>query len=114
MAPPRASKRSQRPEPAEKKRIRVVQYVSIIGFDWRQRRILAGIGLRRPGTSRVLPDTPSVRGMIAKIPHLVRIEELGEAPASAAPGKAAGRPKSKPTGEPRSKAGAPAGKGTTS
>ncbi len=59
-----------------KKTIRVRQVRSGIGFKFNQRQILAGLGLSRPGRSVVLEDSPSVRGMCAKIPHLVVIDEM--------------------------------------
>jgi large subunit ribosomal protein L30 len=40
-----------------------------------QRRTLIGLGLNKMHRTRELEDTPSVRGMIAKIPHLVEIVE---------------------------------------
>ncbi|WP_106161087.1 50S ribosomal protein L30 [Hasllibacter halocynthiae] len=40
-----------------------------------QRRILIGLGLNKMHRTRELEDTPSVRGMVAKIPHLVEIVE---------------------------------------
>ena len=40
-----------------------------------QRRTLVGLGLGRIGRTRELEDTPSVRGMVDAIPHLVRIVE---------------------------------------
>lgn len=44
-----------------------------------QRQTLVGLGLGRIRKTRELEDTPSVRGMVNKIPHLVRIvEERGE------------------------------------
>ena len=44
----------------------------------KQRRTLVGLGLNRMHRVRELEDTPSVRGMINKIPHLVKIlEEKG-------------------------------------
>ncbi|MFQ5514737.1 MAG: 50S ribosomal protein L30 [Myxococcota bacterium] len=58
-----------------KKTLRVRQVRSSIGFARDQRATLRGLGLRRPGTLRVLEDTPAVRGMIRKVSHLVRIEE---------------------------------------
>ncbi|SIS66272.1 50S ribosomal protein L30 [Phaeovulum vinaykumarii] len=43
-----------------------------------QRRTLIGLGLNKLNRTRELEDTPSVRGMVAKIPHLVEIiEERG-------------------------------------
>ena len=38
-----------------------------------QRATLVGLGLNRPGRTRTLEDTPSVRGMIAKVAHLVEV-----------------------------------------
>ena len=40
-----------------------------------QRAILTGLGLNKMNRTRVLQDTPSIRGMVAKVAHLVRIEE---------------------------------------
>ncbi len=40
-----------------------------------QRATLVGLGLNKVNRTRELPDTPAVRGMIAKIPHLVRVVE---------------------------------------
>jgi large subunit ribosomal protein L30 len=38
-----------------------------------QRATLIGLGLNRPGRTRTLEDTPSVRGMIAKVAHLIEV-----------------------------------------
>ena len=59
----------------EKKTIRVKQVRSGIGFPEPQKRVLRALGLEKLGRIRTLPDTPSVRGMVAKIPHLVEIVE---------------------------------------
>jgi large subunit ribosomal protein L30 len=56
-----------------KKEVTVVQTGSAIGRPERQRNTLLGLGLTRVGRTRVLEDTPSVRGMIAKVAHLVKI-----------------------------------------
>jgi large subunit ribosomal protein L30 len=56
-------------------RIRVKQVRSEIGYDRRQRANLRGLGLRRLHQVVDLPDTPAVRGMIAKVFHLVVVEE---------------------------------------
>jgi ribosomal protein L30 len=40
-----------------------------------QAQTLIGLGLTRQGRRRTLPDTPAVRGMIAKVQHLVRVVE---------------------------------------
>jgi large subunit ribosomal protein L30 len=43
-----------------------------------QRQQLIGLGLNKMHRTRELPDTPSIRGMVAKLPHLVEIiEERG-------------------------------------
>ena len=41
-----------------------------------QRQTLIGLGLNKIGRTRELEDTPSVRGMVDAIPHLVRIVEV--------------------------------------
>jgi large subunit ribosomal protein L30 len=40
-----------------------------------QRATLAGLGLNRVGRTSVLEDTPSIRGMIAKVAHMVEVVE---------------------------------------
>lgn len=57
------------------KKIRVRLVHSTIGRDKKQEKILSGLGLRKLYSERELVDTPSVRGIVAKIPHLVRIVE---------------------------------------
>ena len=57
--------------------ITIVQYVSGIACPVRQKRVLRSLGLRHPHHRVVRPDNPAVRGMVAAIPHLVRIEEGG-------------------------------------
>ena len=58
-----------------KRTIKVTQTGSPIGRPADQRATLIGLGLNKRHRSSVLEDTPSVRGMIAKVRHLVRIEE---------------------------------------
>jgi large subunit ribosomal protein L30 len=55
-------------------RIRVTQIGSPIGREKDQRATLKGLGLNKMGRSRELEDTPSVRGMVAKVQHLIRVE----------------------------------------
>jgi large subunit ribosomal protein L30 len=43
-----------------------------------QRETLIGLGLNKLRRTRVLDDTPSIRGMIRKVAHLVRVEEAHE------------------------------------
>ena len=59
----------------EGKRIRVTQIGSPIGRRKDQRATLIGLGLNKMHKTRRLEDTPAVRGMIAKVHHLVRVEE---------------------------------------
>ena len=58
--------------------IKVTQYRSGIDRPEKHKRILESLGLRRNQTSRIHEDTPVVRGMVAKIPHLVRIDPVEE------------------------------------
>lgn len=58
------------------KTLTVVQVASPIGRQKDQRATLIGLGLNKINRSRRLEDTPSVRGMIAKVSHLVRVEDV--------------------------------------
>jgi len=53
----------------------VTQVGSPIGRRNDQRATLIGLGLNKMHRTRELQDTPSVRGMVAKVAHLVRIEQ---------------------------------------
>ncbi len=57
-------------------RIRVTQIGSPIGRRSDQRQTLIGLGLNKMHRVRELEDTPAVRGMMAKVKHLVRVEEI--------------------------------------
>jgi large subunit ribosomal protein L30 len=58
------------------KKLSVRQRVSVIGRPHPQRRVIDGLGLRGPGSSVVVENTPSFRGMIKKVLHLVTVEEV--------------------------------------
>ena len=60
-----------------KKTLRVTQVCSPIGRQRDQRQTLIGLGLNKMHKTRELEDTPSVRGMINKISHLVRVDDAG-------------------------------------
>ena len=60
---------------AERKTLRVTQIASPIGRPKDQRATLIGLGLNKIERTRELEDTPSVRGMISKVSHLVRVED---------------------------------------
>ena len=60
-----------------KKTVRVTQTGSPIRRQADQRATLIGLGLNKMNKTRELEDTPSVRGMINKVKHLVRGEDAG-------------------------------------
>lgn len=60
---------------AAKKTIKVTQVVSSISRPKDQKATLVGLGLNKMHKTSVLEDTPSIRGMIRKVAHLVKVEE---------------------------------------
>jgi large subunit ribosomal protein L30 len=58
-----------------KKTIKIKQVGSPIRRQHDQRETLVGLGLNRVGRVNEVQDTPSARGMIAKVAHLVRVVE---------------------------------------
>jgi len=62
---------------AKKQTVTVTQIGSPIGRPKDQLQTLKGLGLNKMHRTRELEDTPSVRGMISKINHLVRVEDAG-------------------------------------
>ena len=58
-------------------RIRITWTKSGIGFSREQRRTVKALGFRRLNQTIEHEDTPSIRGMILKVRHLVRVEEEG-------------------------------------
>jgi large subunit ribosomal protein L30 len=59
-----------------KANLRVTQTRSTIGEQHAMRATIHGLGLKGPGTSVVVSNTPSFRGAIKKVIHLVRVEEI--------------------------------------
>ena len=59
-----------------KKTVIVKQTKSPIGREGSQRMTLIGLGLNKIGRTRELEDTPSVRGMINKVKHLIEVEKV--------------------------------------
>jgi large subunit ribosomal protein L30 len=57
-------------------KLRVTQTKSTIGEQHPMRVTLRGLGLRGPGSSVVVSNTPSFRGAIKKVIHLVSVEEV--------------------------------------
>ena len=55
--------------------LKVTLVKSAIGSKPKTRGTLRALGLRRINSSNVLPDRPEIRGMLARVPHLVSVEE---------------------------------------
>lgn len=83
-AAPKAEKPAAAPKaekPAAKKAtasgtVKVTQLVGTIARQRDQEATLIGLGLNKRHRSRVLKDTPEVRGMIYKVRHLVKVEKV--------------------------------------
>ena len=56
--------------------LKVRQIKSGIGFDKTQKATLRALGLGKIGRARLQPDNPQIRGMIAKVHHLVVFDEV--------------------------------------
>ncbi len=59
-------------------RLRVTQTRSAIGTKPKHRGTLRALGLRGIGQANELPDRPEIRGMLARVPHLVSVEEVAK------------------------------------
>ncbi len=59
---------------AKERRLRATWVRSAIGYDRRQRATLRGLGFRRLNETLELDDRPTIRGMLRKVRHLVRVE----------------------------------------
>ena len=57
--------------------LKVTQIKSTIGTKPKTRGTMRALGLRGIGQSNELPDRPEIRGMLRRVPHLVKIEEVG-------------------------------------
>ena len=57
-------------------KLKVTQVRSLIGIKPKQRGTLRALGLRGISQTREHDDNPVIRGMIAKVPHLITVEEL--------------------------------------
>ena len=60
------------------KALKVTQVKSNIGIKPKQRGTLRALGLRKIDQTVELPDRPDIRGMVANVPHLVRVEDRPE------------------------------------
>jgi large subunit ribosomal protein L30 len=63
---------------ADEKTITVKQVKSGIGTKPKTRGTLRALGLRKIGDTNTLPDRPEIRGMIARVPHLIQVAEGSE------------------------------------
>ena len=61
---------------AAEKKLKITQIKSGIGTPLDQKRTIRALGLKRMNDSVEQTDTPAVRGMIFKVQHLVKVEEL--------------------------------------
>ena len=66
-------------------RFKVTLKRSGIGRTESQRRTLVGLGLKKLHKSSILEDTPSIRGMLKKVKHLVEVERISEEEAAGYP-----------------------------
>jgi len=58
----------------ERRELRITLVRSLIGYPQRQRETAKGLGLRKINSQVVRPDRPEIRGMVAKVSHLVKVE----------------------------------------
>jgi large subunit ribosomal protein L30 len=56
--------------------LKVTQVKSTIGAKPKTRGTMRALGLRGIGQSNTLPDRPEIRGMIARVPHLITVDEV--------------------------------------
>jgi len=71
----KAAPRKKDSHPSEKK-LKVTLVRSLVGRPQKQREVVRGLGLRRINSEVTKKDCPEVRGMISKVSHLVKVEEL--------------------------------------
>jgi len=55
--------------------IKIQYYRSVIGFSKKQKAVIKALGITKLNQTVSRPDTPSMRGIVAKVPHLLRIVE---------------------------------------
>ena len=64
-------------------KLRITYAKSAIGYPQRQKDTIRALGFHKLNNVVERDDTPTVRGLIAKVSHLVRVEEIGESGAAA-------------------------------
>ncbi len=60
---------------SSEKQIRIKYSKSAIGYNKEQKRTIAALGFKKLGQTITRPDTPAIRGMVARVAHLVTVEE---------------------------------------
>ena len=75
-APKSATKRATKAATKDDARLVVTQIRSAIGSKPKHRGTLRALGLRGIGQSNTLPDRPEIHGMVARVPHLIEVEEV--------------------------------------
>ncbi|MGB8643891.1 MAG: 50S ribosomal protein L30 [Anaerolineae bacterium] len=63
------------PTNTSNKTIRITYSKSGIGYNKEQKRTIAALGFHKLGQTIERPDTPAIRGMVARVAHLVTVEE---------------------------------------
>jgi large subunit ribosomal protein L30 len=71
-----AKKTIKKTEKSAEKQVKIRLVRSLIGRPQKQREVIKGLGLRRIDSEVIRKDCPEIRGMIQKVPHLVKVEEL--------------------------------------
>ncbi|MBP1682490.1 MAG: rpmD [Ignavibacteriaceae bacterium] len=59
-------------------KLKIIQTKSVIDRPEKQKKIIEALGLGRPNWEKIHNDTPQIRGMINKVTHLVKVEEVKE------------------------------------
>ena len=71
--------------PSGSAKLKITQVRSTIGAKPKQRGTLRALGLKRINHTVELPDRPEIRGMVARVPHLVTVEPVVERPGRSTP-----------------------------
>lgn len=71
-----SSKGKKEERKAVQKQLKIKLVRSVIGRPQKQREVVKGLGLRGINSEVIREDRPETRGMIRKIPHLIKVEEL--------------------------------------
>jgi large subunit ribosomal protein L30 len=71
----KTAEEKKKDESGSAEKIKIQYYRSSIAFPSKQKEIVRSLGLRKLNQIVERPDTPSMRGAVAKVPHLIRIIE---------------------------------------